>query len=199
MAESNIRRRSIFLSAVDPDSSIHLKMMDEDLFKPTEAGADIPIGAVATGIPFYNLQIRGKLFDSNEIVLEDGTDDSVVALVERKYSTTGYNFNLYSKRRTYSGQEPSDILKYDKRLYAFGKVTESDRTLQVIKEGETEVKYTLEPKGDKYVIKRLGKTVATMSPTEGEFYSLDINQGVDPVLLVCLAAIADEQKKKHLL
>ena len=91
MSEGRTARcRSIFLSAVDLKSNVQLKL-DEDLFQPTETGADIPIGG-----PFYNLQIRGKLFDSNEVVLEDGTTDAVVALVERKYTTVGYTFFLYS-------------------------------------------------------------------------------------------------------
>jgi hypothetical protein len=40
--------------------------LDEDLFDATDTGANIPIGSVTTGSPFYNLQIRGKLLDSNE-------------------------------------------------------------------------------------------------------------------------------------
>lgn len=192
---SGIRRRSLMLSAVDRKSQVHLKL-DEDLFKPTEAGKDIPIGSIGGDTPFYNLQIRGKLFESNEIVLEDGTNDSVVALVERKYLTDGYKFLLYSIRLALPGQEPSNVLKYGVKLYSFGTVTEEGDVLKVVREGETESKFKLEPEGNKYVIKKAGVPVASMTPGEGDYYGLDIDQEVDPILLICLAAIADEQKKK---
>ena len=42
--------------------------MDADLFDARDTGADIPIDSVK-GSPFYNLQIRGKLLDSNEGML----------------------------------------------------------------------------------------------------------------------------------
>lgn len=191
---STVRRRSIFLSAIDPKSQVHLKLED-DLFDATESGADIPIGASA-GTPFYNLQIRGKLFDSNEFVLEDGTNNSVVAVVERKNTTIGYTFFLYSKRPAFPGQARSNIMKYNVDLYDFAKVTDHNGILKVVKEGEDQAKYTLQSEGANYVIMREGTKVATMSPNEGEFYNLDINEGVDPCLLICLASIADEMKKK---
>jgi hypothetical protein len=224
---SQVRRRSIFLSAVNAKSEHFL--VDGDLFDATDTGADIPINS-KKGSPFYNLQIRGKLLDSNEgmcacacacamlyvwlvtsvtdgilshfhlrfkVVLEDGTNDSIVALVERKNTTTGYIFYLYSKNPVYPGQERSAILKYNVDLFHYGQVTMSGGKLEVLKEGDAEVKYTLVPAGEGLVIERLGTKIATMTPSEGEFYNLDIIESTDPALLICLASIADEIKKKR--
>jgi hypothetical protein len=69
--------------------------------------------------------------------------------------------------------------------------------LEVLKEGDAEVKYTLVPAGEGLVIERLGTKIATMTPSEGEFYNLDIIESTDPALLICLASIADEIKKKR--
>ena len=131
------------------------------------------------------------------VILEDGTNNSIVALVERKNTTTGYIFYLYSKHPVYPGQVRSDIMKYDVDLYPYGSVTLGAGKLQVLKEGDTEVKYTLVPKGEALIIDRLGTTIATMTPSEGEFYNLDIVEATDPALLICLASIADEIKRKR--
>jgi hypothetical protein len=141
-------------------------------------------------------EVRANSLNCIKVVLEDGTNNSVVALVERKNSTTGYIFYLYSKRPSYPGQERSAIMKYDVDLYTYGEVTLSGGELQVLKEGETEAKYTLVGEGDNLLIKKHGKKIATMTPGEGEFYNLDIDEGIDPCLLICLASIADEIKKK---
>ena len=173
--------------------------LQKGLFSRT--GKPLPIIAACSGSPFHNLQIRGRLFESNDVVLEDATTGKMVAVIVRKYATTGNIFTIYSTHPVYTNQTPAKLYKYDGRLYHFAEIKPCDKVLNVVMEGESDPTYIIHriaphPSRQfptKHVIKRDDKSVAsTRYHGEGNSFILTVDQGVDPSLMICLAIIADE-------
>lgn len=176
----------------------------------TRTGDSIPVLSVGTGAQFGNLTIKGKVFESNEIVLEESGHP--IALVDRHYATFGNVFKIYSSDPAYADETAVDLPRHNERFYPFADVHESDKVGTVTLAGDVDPTFTIHWVESPYsarprhfptqhVIKKNGIQVAsTQSTPAGHSYILTIDVGtenVEPWLMICLAAIADEIDKYH--
>lgn len=195
----NVDRHSIVLG-IKQSSQVRLGV-EMNLF--TREGNSVPIVNVFSGAPFHDLQVRGKVSD-NDVVLEEAATKTPVAVV--RHNTAKDTFMIYSTRPVYTGQMPADVFKYNQRLYTFAEVKRRGKVLNVIVEGQSAPTYTIHnhkmvshPSSQfpmTYVIKKLGEEVAYTRWGEGRSYAvLTVKPGVDPCLMICLAAITEEANK----
>jgi len=184
------------------DSKSRIKLgIEKHLFSRT--GDSVPVLSTWSGTPFHNLEVKGKVFESNDVILEDAITGRPVAVVVRKYATTGNIFNIYSPCPAYSGQTPAKLYKYNQRLYAFAQVKPSGKLLNVVFEGVSNPTYTIHrivPHTGRrfitaHVIKKQGEEVASTRYGAGNSFILTVEAGADPCLMICLAAIVDEVDK----
>lgn len=175
--------------------------IEKNLFSRT--GDSVPVFCLSSGEPFNGIEIRGKLFESGDVVFQDAVAKVPIAVVERKYTTSGNVFKIYSARQVDSGQKPVNISKYNKRLYAFAEVRRHQgKVLGVTFEGRPDPSYTIHTTAShssqslgtrQIIIRKQGKEVAsTFYDHRGNSQMLTLNAGTDPVLMICLAAVADE-------
>lgn len=191
-----------FAGELNADSTGMVVGIEKHLFSHT--GNDIPIVFTGKSSTAYNLQVKGKLFESNEVVLEDASNGVPVVVLERKYATAGNTFNIYTTRPVYSNQKPANLLKYKQRLYAFATVIRRGKVLSVVKEGQSEPSYTIHkvlPNPSRrfmtrHIIEEEGKKVAFTRSGQGNSYILTMLPGaVDACLMISLAIISDEMDK----
>lgn len=197
----NADRQSILLgTTVDSKSRVRLGI-EKHLFSRT--GVSAPILEAGTADNFHNLQIRGKVFEGNDVVLEDSVTGMPVAIAVRKYATAGNTFKIYSLRPVYTGQSPANIFKYNQRLYPYAEVKRRGKVLTVVLEGRSGPTYTIHKVVShpsrkfptKHVIRKHGSKVASTSSGGGNSFILTVDAGADPCLMICLAAIAEEADK----
>ncbi len=158
--------------------------IEKNLFSRT--GDSVPVFCLSSGEPFNGIEIRGKLFESGDVVFQDAVAKVPIAVVERKYTTSGNVFKIYSTRQVDSGQKPVNISKYNKRLYAFAEVRRHQgKVLGVTFEGRPDPSYTIHTTAS-HSSQSLGTS------HRGNSQMLTLNAGTDPVFMICLAAVADE-------
>lgn len=181
--------------------------IEKQLFSRTGESVPIILTGLETFSPFHsNLQIRGRVFEGNDVVLEDSATKALVAVVERNYATAGNIFKIYSPHPVYHNQKPSDVFKYGQQVYDYAQVKKCGRVLTVVMVGESDPTYTIHKVVQhpswifptKHVIKKNGEAIATTRYVvvgEANSYTLSVEAGADPCLTICLAAIADEVDK----
>jgi hypothetical protein len=154
------------------------------------------------------IQIQGKAFAlRDQMALLDGKGD-LIAVCYRKFELFGQTFKIYTPDPFFTGQAKSDRTYNGQPLYTVASVKrEPMSTTQFVYYAAPNdcnntgpPTYTIHRAGGmwpkKRVVRKSGQTAAFMEGgswgSVGNSYLLVINEGIDPCLILCLAAICDE-------
>lgn len=154
-------------------------------------GQSVPVVTASSGNSIMSARIS-----RNQLMLYDSRTGTPVAAV---ICTVGKRFKIYSTRPVYLGQA-HDFLKDNTPFYAFATVTTVGTASNVVMEGHVDPTYAIHKVVShssqtfpmKHVIKKHSKTVATTRYGQGNSFIVTIPTGSDPILMTCLAVIADE-------
>lgn len=142
-------------------------------------GESVPIILSPTGSPYLHAKSNGG---NDTVVFQNAYSGEAAATIER----TGSTFQIYSSNDTTS---------------PVARVTQDDKVIKVVFQDDSEPTFTIhkivQPPSrqtqTKYIIKKNGKQVASSRYWQrGDSFMLTVHPGADPLLMTCLAAIANE-------
>ena len=172
------------------------------------SGDDFKIKTYPSKVPFGNgLKVKGKTFAlRDQMALLDG-DDKVVAVCLRKFELIGQTFKIYVPEPALEGQKPSKHDFKGQKLYTYCEVKRVPLTVnqEVIMEGRTTPEFVITRAGSFWpknrLVKKKGKPATLMEggTWDGPFnsYKITCNPGIDPCLMICVAAICDEMDEQN--
>jgi uncharacterized protein YxjI len=151
------------------------------------------------------MQIKGKAFSLRDRMSLLDENNQPLAVCLRKFDFVKETFNIYTTKPMFPGQKPSEIAHENRaQLYTYCTVERVpfSAVQNVTFANEKSPSFTIH-RGDtgifgpkKRFVKRHGIPAALMEGgTWGNCrnsYLLTINPGIDPCLIICLAAICDE-------
>ena len=155
------------------------------------------------GLPFHGIMMQGKTFALRDCMTLLDANGKPLAVCLRKFEVIGETFKIYRTEPLFAGQKPSDR-RHDNGipLYTYCKVERVPFSpiQNVTFDNEQSPSYTIHRAGGLWpkqrVVKRYGMPAARMEggTWDGSWnsYLLTINPGIDPCLIICLAAICDE-------
>jgi hypothetical protein len=152
-----------------------------------------PIVSALSGETFGDLQVR-RILDG--IVLEDSVVGTPVAAVTQSFN---HKFTIYSSRPSYTAQLSVNLI-HTRPLFVHSRVGRVGNVLEVVLASNDEPTYTIQniqnvanhASYNKHVIKKHGKPVALTRYGPGNSYLLQTRASVDPIIMILLAAIADQ-------
>ena len=175
-------------------------IVEKNMFSRTSEA--YPIMTARSGAPFHNLQVRERLFKSDEMVVEDATTGKPTIVLVRYIKQSGYRFHIYLTHPVYDCQEPINLMnvKRNERLYPFARAERaSSKTILVtLEESQSNPTYTIHKAlmvayPTKFIIQQNNKAVATTQEWNENSNMLEVKPGTDASLMLCLAAIADDE------
>lgn len=172
------------------------------------SGDDFKIKTFPSREPFGNgLKVKGKVFAiRDQMALVDG-DNNLVAVCLRKFEVIGQTFKIYVPKPVLKDQQPSKQDYNGKKLYTYAEVRRVPLSMsqEVIMEGRAAPEFVITRAGSMWpkqrLIKKKGKPATLMQGgTWGErfnSYKITVNPGIDPCLMICVAAICDEMDEQN--
>lgn len=172
------------------------------------SGDDFKIKTFPSREPFGNgLKVKGKVFAiRDQMALVDG-DNNLVAVCLRKFEVIGQTFKIYVPKSVLKDQQPSKQDYNGKKLYTYAEVRRVPLSMsqEVIMEGRAAPEFVITRAGSMWpkqrLIKKKGKPATLMQGgTWGErfnSYKITVNPGIDPCLMICVAAICDEMDEQN--
>ena len=157
--------------------------------------------------PFGNgLKVKGKTFAiRDQMALVDG-DNNLVAVCLRKFERMGQTFKIYVPKPVLKDQQPSKQDYNGKKLYTYAEVKREPLSMsqEVFFEGRAAADFVITRALPLYpkqrLVKKRGKPVTLIQGGTwgGNYnsYKITCNPGIDPCLMICIAAICDEMDER---
>jgi uncharacterized protein YxjI len=187
------------LGGLSPSNETTELLMSEKTF--SWSGDDFKIKRI-DGTPFHNMKIKGKAFAMRDQMTLLDADNKLIAVCLRKFALGSQIFKIYTPIPLHPGQGKSNQDYNGQLLYTFAEVVRPAFSVnhQLTYDNQGSPAFTVSVVGffpRRRVVKHRGVTAAAMEggtyqTSFGNSYKLTICPGIDPCVMICLAAICDK-------